>query len=119
MLEAVVNDAFDGFGEAGPDKIHDVDEAPQRHELEFPEPNEQWIFDREVVFFWGQDAGTRVRCEISRRALDDNFAGDGKDKLQVFRANRKAIEDFARKKYLAGQTELDGSILIRILDLRR
>jgi hypothetical protein len=21
------------------------DEAPQRHELEFPEPNEQWVFD--------------------------------------------------------------------------
>jgi hypothetical protein len=40
MLEAVVNDAFDGFGEGGPDKIHDVDEVPQHHELEFPEPNE-------------------------------------------------------------------------------
>jgi hypothetical protein len=67
----------------------------------------------------GQDAGTRVRCEISRQALDDNFAGDGKDKLQVFRTNRKAIEDLARKKYLAGQTESDGSILIRTLDLYR
>jgi hypothetical protein len=119
LLEAVVNDAFDGFGEGGTDKIHDIDDAPQRHELEFPEPNEQWIFDREVVVFWGQDAGTRVRCEISRQALDDNFAGDGKDKLQVFRTNRKAIEDFARKKYLAGQTESDGSILIRTLDLYR
>jgi hypothetical protein len=103
----------------GPDKIHGVDEAPQRHELEFPEPNEQWIFDREVVVFWGQDAGKRVRCEISRPALDDNFAGDGKNKLQVFRTNRKAIEDFARKKYLAGQTESDGSILVRTLDLYR
>jgi Protein of unknown function (DUF1488)/Fic/DOC family len=119
LLEAVVNDAFDGFGERGPDKIHDVDEAPQRHELEFPEPNEQWIFDREVVVFLGQDASTRVRCEISKQALDDNFAGDGKDKLQVFRANRQAIEDFARKKYLAGQTEPDGSILVRTLDLHR
>lgn len=57
-----------------------------------------------------------MRCEISRQALDDNFAGDGKDKLQVFLANRKAIEDFARNKYLAGQTEPDGSILIRTLD---
>ena len=119
LLEAVVNDAFDGFGEGGTDKIHEIDDAPQRHELEFPEPNEQWIFDREVVVFWGQDAGTRVRCEISRQALDDNFAGDGKDKLQVFRTNRKAIEDFARNKYLADQTESDGSILIRTLDLYR
>jgi hypothetical protein len=37
----------------------------------------------------------------------------------VFRTNRKAIEDFARKKYLAGQTESDGSILIRTIDLYR
>jgi hypothetical protein len=59
-----------------------------------------------------------VRCEISREALDDNFRGDGKDKVQVFRANRKAIEEFARKKYLAGQIEPDGSVLIRTLDLR-
>jgi hypothetical protein len=47
------------------------------------------------------------------------LAGDGKDKLQVFRANRNEIEDFARKKYLAGQTEPDGSILIRTLDFHR
>ena len=72
-LEAVVNEAFDGFGEGGPDKIHDVGEAPQRHELEFPEPNEHWIFDRRVVVFGGQDVDTRVRCEISQEALDDNF----------------------------------------------
>jgi len=116
-LEAVVNDAFEGFGQGGADKALDADEASRRHELEFPEPNEQWIFDRGVVVFWGQDVDTRVRCEISRETLDDKFRGDGKDKLQVFRANRKAIEDFARKKYLAGQIEPDGSVLIRTLDL--
>jgi hypothetical protein len=119
MLETIVNDAFEDFGEGGADKIHDADEAPQRHELEFPEPNERWIFDREVVVFWGQDVDTRVRCEISRQALDDNFKGDAKDKMQVFRANRKAIEEFARKKYLAGQIEPDGSVLIRTLDIHR
>jgi hypothetical protein len=118
LLEGVVNDAFADFREGGPDKAHDADEAPQRHELEFPEPNEQWVFDREVVVFWGQDVDMRVRCEISREALDDDFRGDGKEKVQVFRANRKAIEDFARKKYLAGQIEPDGSVLIRTLDLR-
>jgi hypothetical protein len=119
LLEAVVNDAFEDFGDGGSDKIHDADQAPQHHELEFPEPNEQWIFDREVVVFWGQDVDTRVRCEISRQALDDNFRGDGKDKVQVFRADRKAIEEFARQKYLAGQIEPDGSVLIRTLDLHR
>jgi hypothetical protein len=60
-----------------------------------------------------------VRCEISRQALDDNSAGNNKDKLQVFRVQRKAIEDLARKKYLAGQTEPDGSILIRTRDFHR
>lgn len=117
-LEAVVDEAFEGFAYAEPDTVY-ADETPRRHELEFPEPNEQWIFDREVVVFWGQDADTRVRCEISQQALDDHFGGHGKDKLQVFRANRKAIEDFARKKYLAGQVEPDGSVLIRTLDLAR
>jgi hypothetical protein len=117
-LEAVVNDAFEGFDYAETDRAYG-DELPRRHALEFPEPNEQWIFDREVVVFWGRDLDTRVRCEISQEALDDHFGGDGKDKLQVFRANRKAIEDFARKKYLAGQIEPDGSVLIRTLDLTR
>jgi hypothetical protein len=58
-----------------------------------------------------------VRCEISQEALDDHFGGDGKDKVEVFRANRKAIEDVARRKYLAGQTEPDGSVLIRTVEL--
>lgn len=117
-LETVVNDGFEGFDYGGVDKAHG-EEIPQRHELKFPEPDEQWIFDREVVVFWGQDAGVRVRCEISQEALDDHFRGDGRDKLQVFRANRKAIEDFARGKYLARQIESDGSVLIRTLDLAR
>jgi hypothetical protein len=58
-----------------------------------------------------------VRCEISQEALDDHFGGDGKDKVEVFRANRKAIEEIARRKYLAGQTEPDGSVLIRTVEL--
>ncbi|HWY42749.1 MAG TPA: DUF1488 domain-containing protein [Candidatus Sulfotelmatobacter sp.] len=75
------------------------------------------MFNREVVVFWEQDGEKRVRCEISQEALDDHFGGDGKDKVEVFRANRKAIEDVARRKYLAGQTEPDGSVLIRTVEL--
>jgi len=67
--------------------------------------------------FWGQDAEARVRCEISEEALDDHFGGDGKDKLAVFRDNRAAIEEEARRKYLAGHTELDEAVLIRTGDL--
>ncbi len=89
----------------------------EQHDLRFPEQDEKFIFDREVVVFWGQDGKTRVRCEISRETLDDDFQGDDKDKLDVFRANRQAIEQEARRKYLAGETEPDGSILIHSSDL--
>jgi hypothetical protein len=89
----------------------------EEHELTFPTPEERYIFNREVVVFWGQDGEKRVRCEISQEALDDHFHGDKKDKVEVFRANRKAIEEIARRKYLAGQTEPDGSVLIRTVEL--
>jgi Fic family protein len=88
-----------------------------RRELNFVEAGERFLFDREVVVFWGQDGEKYVRCEISREALDDHFGGDGKDKVEVFRANRRAIEEVARRKYLAGQMEPDGSVLIRTLEL--
>jgi Protein of unknown function (DUF1488) len=67
--------------------------------------------------FWGQDGENRVRCEIIRDALDDHFGGDGKDKLAVFRANRGTIEEIARRKYLSGRREADGSVLIGSEDL--
>lgn len=89
----------------------------EHRDLSFPEEDAKFIFDRQVVAFWGQDGKTRVRCEISREALDDDFKGDDKDKVDVFRANRRAIEAEARRKYLAGDTERDGSILIRTGDL--
>ncbi len=89
----------------------------EQRELDFLEAGEKYVFDRRGVVFWGQDGETRVRCEISGEALDDHFGGDGKDKLEVFRANRRTIEQEARRKYLAGQTEPDGSVLIRTLDL--
>jgi Fic family protein len=89
----------------------------EEHDLMFPTPDERCVSGREVVVFWGQDGNTRVRCEISREALDDHFGGDNKDKLGVFRANRRAIEQEARRKYFAGQREADGSVFIRSVDL--
>jgi len=86
-------------------------------ELNFVEGGERFVFDRKVVVFWGQDGNKRVRCEISQEALDDHFGGNGKDGLEVFRANRQAIEDIARSKYLIGQIESDGCVLIGTLEL--
>jgi hypothetical protein len=90
----------------------------KKRDLKFPATEEIYNSDRGVVIFWGQDGETRVRCAISREALDDHFRGDdNKDKREVFRANRRAIEHEAHRKYLAGETEPDGSILIRTGDL--
>jgi hypothetical protein len=118
-LEGIVGEAFDGFKDERrtADELHGVVEETVARELSFPVPEERYIFDREVVVFWGQDGETRVRCEISQEALDDHFHGDNRDKLEVFRANRQAIEQEARRKYLAGDTEANGSVLIRTVDL--
>jgi hypothetical protein len=60
-----------------------------------------------------------VRCAISREALDDDFNGDTRDKVEVLRENRAAIEQGVRQKYAAGDTETDGSILIRSGELAK
>jgi fido (protein-threonine AMPylation protein) len=89
----------------------------ERHDLTFPAPKESFVFERDIVFFYAQDGEACVRCAISREALDDHFQGDDKDKLEVFRANRQDIEQEVRRKYIAGDTEVDGSILIHSDDL--
>jgi hypothetical protein len=96
---------------------HRVQWHLERHDLTFPAPMESLVFGRDLVLFYGQDGDAVVRCVISGEALDDHFQGGGKDKLEVFRANRQAIEQEVRRKYIAGDTEVDGSILIRSDDL--
>ena len=96
---------------------HRVQWRLERHDLTFPAPMESLVFGRDLVLFYGQDGEAVARCVISGEALDDHFHGDGKDKLEVFRANRQAIEQEVRRKYVAGDTEVDGSILIRSDDL--
>ena len=89
----------------------------EEHDLTFPAPEEKEDFKGDGVVFWGQDGETRVRCKIIRDALDDHFGGDGKDDLGAFRANRRAIEEVARRKYLSGRTEADQSVLIGSEDI--
>jgi len=93
--------------------------ALEKHDLAFPDKAEKFDFDREVVGFFGEDGKKRVRCAISREALDDDFGADNRDKVEVFRENRKVIEEAARQKYLAGDTETDGSILIHTGELAK
>lgn len=94
-------------------------EQSVRIELTFPEPEERHDTGRDVVVFWGIDRNHRVRCAISREALDDHFHGDNRKKLDVFRENRAAIEDIARRKYLSGRVEPNGSVLVRTADIAR
>jgi hypothetical protein len=89
----------------------------ERHDLTFPAPMESVVFGRDMVLFYGQDGEAVVRCLIAGEALDAHFHGEGKDRLEVFRANREPIEQEVRRRYLAGDTEMDGSILIRAGDL--
>lgn len=90
----------------------------EQHNLSFPEKEVRYNIDRAVVVFWAQDGKKRVRCAISREALDDHFGGDDKpNKEEAFQEHREAIEQEARRKFLAGDTEADGSILIRTGDL--
>jgi fido (protein-threonine AMPylation protein) len=91
----------------------------EKHDLTFPDQAEKFDFDREAVLFFGQDGRTRVRCAISADALDDDLQADNSDKVEVFRGNRKVIEEAARQKYLAGDTETDGSILIHSGELAK
>jgi len=89
----------------------------EQHDLTFLAPQEAFVPERDIVFFYGHDGKAWVRCAISREALDDHFHGGGMDKLEVFRANREVIEQEVRRKYIAGDTEVDGSVLIRADDL--
>jgi len=86
-------------------------------ELIFPAPEERHDPSRDVIAFWGQDRAQRVRCAISREALDDHFHGDHRNRLEVFDENRPEIEDIAKRKYLSGQVEPDGTVLIRTADI--
>jgi transcriptional regulator with XRE-family HTH domain len=85
--------------------------------LIFSEKNERYAPNRKAVLFAGQDGNKEIICAISEEALEDHFRGEGKDSLKVFQANRENIEHEARRKYLAGTLETDGSILLKTADI--
>jgi transcriptional regulator with XRE-family HTH domain len=71
-----------------------------------------------AIVFWGQDGEKRVPCRILRAALDDHFSdGDRLKPEAAFKKYRRDIEALARRKYLYGQLEPDGSVLVRTADV--
>jgi transcriptional regulator with XRE-family HTH domain len=85
--------------------------------LNFPDPEPRYDSINETVRFWGHDGTKRVLCAITNEALDDHYKPERKDKLKTFEANRAAIEQEARRKFLADTSEPDGSVIIRTADL--
>ena len=83
------------------------------------------VFDEEykrdsgdTIVFWGNDGKNRVRCRISREALDDHFSDGGRLRFEAaFKKHRLKIEALARRKYLLGQKEPDGTVLITTQEL--
>jgi len=92
-------------------------EPGQRRGLTFPDREHRTDSTRGTIF-WGEDEGRRVRCIISREALDDRFSeGDKLRPDAAFQKHRAEIEAFASRKYALGQLEPDGGIIIRSQDL--
>lgn len=85
--------------------------------LLFPDQDYRYATD-EGVTFYGQDGPRRIKCKISREALDDHFSDRGRLRPEdAFLRRRRDIEAIARRKYLTGQIEPDGGVLIRTLEL--
>lgn len=85
--------------------------------LSFPDPGAYYDPRRSAVLFDGKDGDATVNCAISLEALKDHFGGDNRDPMKVFAASRERIEHEARRKYLSGRLERDGSVLIRTADI--
>ena len=85
--------------------------------LEFSDSQYQYDMGAGVTF-WGEDGRTRVRCRISREALDDHFSeGDRLRPEAAFNKHRSEIEAIARRKYLSGRIEHDGTVVIKTQDV--
>jgi len=80
--------------------------------LVFTDPDSSYDSSRGVTF-WGQDGDKRIRCLISREALDDHFSENYRLRPEAaFKKHRPEIEAAARKKYLRGQQQPDGMVLV-------
>jgi transcriptional regulator with XRE-family HTH domain len=81
------------------------------------DPEHKFDLDDSAVF-WGNDDKTRVRVRIERDALDDHFSDHGRLRFKAaFEKHRPEIEALARRKYILGHREADGSVFIRTGDI--
>ncbi len=90
--------------------------------LQFSAPPARYDSDRDTVTFYGESGGSRVRCSVSRAALDDHFGTDQLDnegRTRRFRENRGIFERMLRVKYLTWPVEEPGAVLIKTNDVEK
>lgn len=95
--------------------------------LVFEKSHAWYDFKHEVIKFEGQNENEKViSIAMSAEALEnffksvrnnENVKRYGDFLLKVFEVNRERIEHEARRKYLLGKFEADGSILLKATDL--
>ncbi|QLH37901.1 MAG: DUF1488 family protein [Defluviicoccus sp.] len=85
--------------------------------LLFADPQERYDRRQDAVAFTGLDHETAVSCAVSGEALEDHFGADQRDVMKAFVKHRPDIEALVRRKYLLGQTEPDGSVLLKTDDI--
>jgi len=78
-------------------------------------------FASDIVYFYMNDGDRRIRCGISRLALEvlePELPPTKEGRMQAFQKHRRRIERAASAKFDRGQLEPDGStILVRATDL--
>jgi len=80
-----------------------------------------WSPLTQTVRFYGRHEDSRIRCAVTRTALEDLTQSGGplhpRDLERAFEEHRQAIERIAAEKILAGHFQGDCTILIRTVDL--
>jgi Protein of unknown function (DUF1488) len=78
-------------------------------------------FASDIVHFYMDDKGRRIRCGISKLALEvlePELPPTKEGRMQAFQQHRRRIERAASVKFDRGQLEPDGrTVLVRAADL--
>ena len=88
--------------------------------LSFPIKFRTWVNADTSMSFSGEDGGKEVTCRVSGDALTEclgAIAAKAEPAYRAFDCHRARLEEIATKKFEAGQTEKDGTILIGPNDL--
>lgn len=88
-----------------------------KRSISFSDPKAYYDASHMVVRFVGEGNGKQVKCAISREALEDHFRLTSQDVVKVFSKHLERIQHEIRRKYLSGNLEQDGSILVNSNDL--